>query len=143
MNACADRTYPRHPSIGVAAAVWRDGRLLLVGRARAPWQGYWCLPGGLLELGETLAAAVERQVREETGLQVRAGRVLDALDLLERDQEGRLRHHYVPLVLRSQYRDGEARPGSDAAALGWFAADELPACLCPDVPQIAARGPGS
>ena len=115
-----NRQYPPHPLTGVVAIVTRGDRVLLVRRGRPPQQGRWGLPGGLVELGETLAEATARELAEETGLQARAGRVVDVFEVVDRDEDGRVRHHFVLHALRCHDAAGETTPGDDAAAVGWF-----------------------
>ena len=89
------REYPERPIVGVGAVVWRGGRLLLVRRGKPPRLGQWSLPGGAQRLGETLVAAIAREVREEAGLEVQRVELLAAVDLVERDEDGRVRYHYT------------------------------------------------
>jgi ADP-ribose pyrophosphatase YjhB (NUDIX family) len=109
------REYPDRPFIGVGAVVvLQDGRVVLVRRRQPPRAGEWSLPGGAVELGETLTEAVAREVLEETGLRVRVGPVVDVLDRITRDPAGAVQYHYV-LVDYLCWGDGEASAGSDAA----------------------------
>lgn len=106
--------YPDRPRVAVGALVLRDGRLLVVQRGKAPAEGVWALPGGSVELGETMAEAVEREVLEETGVVVKAGAVIHAFDAVVRDDDGRIRFHYVIVDLACEWVSGEATPGCDA-----------------------------
>ena len=90
-----NREYPDRPFVGVGAVVVQDGRVLLVRRRRAPLAGEWSLPGGAVELGETLEQAIVREVLEEAGLRVRVGPVVEVLDRIEHDAAGRVRYHYA------------------------------------------------
>lgn len=103
------------PRIGVGALVWRDRQVLLVQRATPPHQGLWTLPGGKLEWGETLAQAAEREVREETAVQVSAGPVIHVFELLA-PAGG---YHYVIIDLQCQYLRGEPQAAGDAARAAW------------------------
>ncbi|EPY00986.1 NUDIX hydrolase [Magnetospirillum fulvum] len=114
------RSYPDHPLPGVLALLERDDTLLLVLRAHEPDQGKWGFPGGLIELGETVAEAALRELQEETGLIAKAGPVIDVFDVIDRDEAGRVRYHFVLNVVRCSWRGGEAVAGDDAAAIGWF-----------------------
>jgi ADP-ribose pyrophosphatase YjhB (NUDIX family) len=119
------RSYPDHPLPGVLALLERDDALLLVLRAHEPDRGKWGFPGGLIELGETVAEAALRELHEETGLIAEAGPVIDVFDVIDRDEAGRVRYHFVLNVVRCFWRGGEAVAGDDAAAIGWFDRAEL------------------
>ncbi len=105
--------------MGVGAIVVNRRRVLLVRRARAPRRGEWSLPGGLQKLGETVAEAARREVLEETALDVRILGLADVVDLIERDEEGRVRYHYTLIDLVACRQGGEIRAGSDAAEAVW------------------------
>lgn len=90
-----EREYPAAPLVGVAAVVVRGDEILLVRRGREPLRGMWSLPGGLLELGETTADGVAREVLEETGVRVQPVEIVATIDRIIRDDDGRVRYHYV------------------------------------------------
>lgn len=119
------REYPDQPVVGVAAIVWHNDRVLLIQRGRPPRQHEWSLPGGRQELGETVAEAARREVREETGIDVDVRDVVAVVDLIDRDAEGRIQFHYTLIDLLAEFRAGEARAGDDAAAVAWARLDEL------------------
>ena len=120
------RHYPPAPLVGVAAAVFNDGGdVLLVKRGRPPRTGTWGLPGGLLDLGETLAAGAVREVREECNIEIVVGEVVAAFEPLQWDDEGRVEYHYVVIDFWATYLSGEAKAQDDADALAWVAMDEL------------------
>lgn len=122
------RRYPPHPLVGVGTVVLNGGRVLLVRRANPPRQGEWSLPGGLQRLGETVAEAGRREVKEETGVDVRVLGVVDVVDLIEYDDTGSaVRYHYTLVELVAAWRHGEARAGEDAAEAAWFELDRLAA----------------
>jgi ADP-ribose pyrophosphatase YjhB (NUDIX family)/quinol monooxygenase YgiN len=120
------RTYPARPIAGVGAIVV-DGqrRVLLVKRANPPLAGRWSLPGGRVELGETLVEAVAREVLEETGLVVKVGPLVDVIDRIHRDSDGRVEYHYVLLDHLCQPAGGVLRAATDAAEVTWAAAGDL------------------
>jgi 8-oxo-dGTP diphosphatase len=117
--------YPDAPRVGVGAVVTRDGHVLLVKRGKAPSQGVWAIPGGRVELGETLQQAAERELLEETGITVCAGSPIYTFDVILRDDDGHVRFHYVIVDLLAEYVGGEARPGDDAPEVGWVTAQEI------------------
>ncbi len=120
------REYPDHPLVGVGAVVLReDGRVLLVRRSHPPRQGEWSLPGGLVELGESLADAVRREVLEECGIDVTVGPLLGVFQPIERDTAGRIRFHYVVLDYLAYFTAGRIRPSSDAGDAVWVHPDSL------------------
>ena len=119
------REYPELPIVGVGAVIVQSGRVLLVKRGRPPLQGAWSLPGGVVEAGETLRQAVEREAKEETGFIVKAGEVLEVLDRIIRDADGRVHYHYVLIDFLCRVSGGELWAGGDAAAAEWAREDEL------------------
>ncbi len=120
------RKYPDRPLVGVGAVVFRDDEVLLVQRGREPAYGLWSLPGGLVKVGESLEAAVRREVLEETGVLVQAVDVVACLDRIVPDDEGRIAYHYVLVDFLCEPRGGEPRPGSDVLACAYFAPEGLP-----------------
>jgi len=119
------RAYPERPFAGVGAIVMREGRILLVRRGRPPAEGFWAIPGGVVELGETLQAAAEREVEEETQIRVKAGSPVYTFDSIHRDGEGRVLFHYIIVDLDAQYISGEIHPGDDVSEAGWFSFSEI------------------
>ncbi len=119
------REYPAQPVVGVGAVVVRDGRALIVRRAHEPRKGEWSLPGGLLDLGESLVDAARREVKEETGLDVEVGPMIETFDRVHRDSEGRIRYHFVIIDFVCWSKAEEAVAGSDAEAVAWVTADEI------------------
>lgn len=121
----AGREYPEHPRVGVGAVVIREGRVLLVRRGAAPASGLWAIPGGGLRLGETLQKGAEREILEETGIVIRAGEPIFTCDSIIRDEEGRLRFHYVIVDMAADYINGDAKAADDALEARWISPEEL------------------
>ena len=119
------RQYPRQPLLGVSVAIWRRGRVLLVRRGTAPLNGMWSLPGGLVEVGETLVQAATREVREETGLTVSGLKPIDTAEIIRRDGVKRVDRHYVLVVHSGRASAGTARAGDDAVEVRWVTRAEL------------------
>lgn len=117
------RLYPDQPLVGVGAVIIKDGRLLLEKRKNDPGRGKWSIPGGLVELGESLEQTVLREVKEETGLEVEQPEHIDVVDNIDRDESGRIRYHFVILDYYVRVRGGSANAVSDAEELRWVALD--------------------
>ncbi len=118
MGGTLQREFPLSPIIGVGAVVVNDGRVLLVCRGSEPLKGHWTLPGGVLEVGESLAEGVTREVLEETGLQVEPIELIELLDRIHRE-ENRVRYHYVIADYLCRVTGGELQAASDADAVRW------------------------
>jgi 8-oxo-dGTP diphosphatase len=122
------REYPPAPIVGVGGVVLSGGRVLLVRRSHPPLQGQWSIPGGAVELGETLTQAVTREVLEETGLHVKTAAFLTTFDRIARDSEGHVQYHYVltDFLCRPEPPEGEQpAAGSDALEAAWVRLEEL------------------
>lgn len=109
------REYPERPIVGVGAVIVADGKVVLVKRRFEPLAGQWSLPGGTLEVGETLEAGVAREMLEETGLEVDIGPVVEVFDRIHVDQERRVRYHFVLIDYLCRPIGGHLRAGSDVA----------------------------
>jgi 8-oxo-dGTP diphosphatase len=118
-------TPPCRPVAGVSICVIRNARALLVQRAHQPLRGLWSLPGGRINWSETLHQAALRELAEETSVEAEIRMLLDAVDVIERDRAGNTVHHYVLTTFGALWLAGEARPGSDAAAVRWAGASDL------------------
>ena len=119
------RQYPDAPRPAVGAVVFKGDAVLLVQRANPPSRGVWAIPGGRVRLGETLQAAAEREILEETGVVIRANAPVLVYDVIQKDDRGAVQYHYVIVDLAADYVSGEPRAGDDAADARWITADEL------------------
>ena len=119
-----DREYPAHPIVGVLAVVRREGRVLLVQRAKPPRPGSWGFIGGVQELGETVAETAVRELKEETGVVAAAVEPLTVLDAIYPDGDGRIRTHFTLICMLLDWRSGEPQADADALAIGWFTPEE-------------------
>ena len=119
------REYPQAPIVGVGALVIKDRQVLLVCRGQEPNRGQWSVPGGTVELGETLAQAAAREVWEECQVKVEAGEVVATFDLIRRDAQGRILYHFVLLDLAARYISGDPVAATDALQVRWVTAAEL------------------
>lgn len=118
-------SYPRRPLVAVGAIVFHRGQILLVRRGHPPSQGQWAIPGGRVKLGERLAEAAEREIREETGLSIRAGQPVVTFEVIDRDANGSVRYHYVIVDLAATYLSGVIRAGDDALQARWVSQNDL------------------
>lgn len=113
------------PQLGVGAVVVHQDKVLLVKRGREPAKGQWALPGGKVAPGESLAAATEREILEETGVCIEVGDLAWHFEFVERDRSGAVKFHYVVLDFFARYIGGEPLAGDDAAAVCWAGFEEL------------------
>src|SRR5690348_6812678 len=136
----AARRYPERPIVAVLAVVLRpmesDTRALIVQRAQQPNAGRWGFPGGVLELGETVAAGAMRELLEETGVTAEPAGFLDVHDAIHRDDAGRVQFHYTLIAVRGIWRAGEGEPADDAAAVAWASRAEIVAGHYPTFPTL-------
>jgi 8-oxo-dGTP diphosphatase len=119
------RPYPDRPVVGVGAVVLDQHRVLLVKRGHAPLKGQWSLPGGGVEAGETLEEAAAREVLEETGVTIEVGPIVEVLDRISRDVDGRVEHHFVLVDFVARPTGGVLRSASDADDAQWVPLSEL------------------
>jgi ADP-ribose pyrophosphatase YjhB (NUDIX family) len=119
------RKYPDRPIVAVGAVIIDGERVLLIKRANEPSKGEWSLPGGVVEVGESLEVALAREVREETCLDVTVGPVVEVLDRIRRDEVDRVEYHYVIVDYLCHPNGGTATCGSDADEVRWAALDDL------------------
>jgi 8-oxo-dGTP diphosphatase len=119
------REYPDYPRVGVGAIVINDGKVLLVKRGIEPSKGLWAIPGGSVELGETLQEAAEREIMEETGLVIRVRNPIYTFDFIERDDAGRIRFHFAIVDVIADYVSGTPNAADDALEARWISPGEL------------------
>ncbi len=119
------RTYPEHPLVGVGGVVIHGGRALLIRRGSEPLKGEWSIPGGMLELGEELAAGVQRELKEETGLDVEPLECILVFDRILREGR-RVKYHYVIVDFLCRRKRGRLRPASDVVDARWVRRADLP-----------------
>src|SRR5689334_21299932 len=122
------REYPDRPIVGVGAVIVKNNRVVLVKRGAPPLQGEWSLPGGVVEVGETLRAAAEREALEETGLMVETGEVLEVLDRIIPGEKSKTQYHYVLIDFLCRVAGGELHAGGDAAEVTWAREEDLANC---------------
>jgi 8-oxo-dGTP diphosphatase len=123
----SSRAYPDRPFVGVGAVIVdRDARVLLVKRRFEPLAGEWSLPGGAVDVGETLESCVIREMHEETGLDVEVGAVIEVFDRIMHDAEGRVQYHYVLIDYVCRPVGGTLMAASDVADVAWAEAVSLP-----------------
>jgi len=119
------REYPDRPVIGVGGVIIDRGRTVLIRRGTEPLLGEWSIPGGTIEIGETLEEAVRRELREETGLEVRVLELIELFDRIYRDAEEKPRFHYVIADYLCGLVGGEPRAGSDVTDMAFAQEEEL------------------
>jgi 8-oxo-dGTP diphosphatase len=129
------RSYPERPFLAVSAAIVRDGQVLLVQRARPPANGLYSLPGGVVEVGETLAEAIVREVREETSLAIEPVGLAGFRESILRDPQGRIERHFVILPFAARWLAGEPRLNEELSDARWLRPSELGAL--PTTPGLA------
>jgi len=117
--------YPDRPRAAAGAIVFKENRVLLVLRGQPPAEKMWAVPGGSVELGETLQQAAEREVYEETGIVIQAGEPVFTFNSIVRDDSGQIQFHYVIVDLIADYVSGEPKAGDDALDARWVSAQEM------------------
>jgi 8-oxo-dGTP diphosphatase len=135
------REYPESPLVGVGAIIVEGERVLLVKRGHAPLMGKWSIPGGVLEVGETLRTAVVREVREETGFVIEPGELLGVFERVVPDEDGRMRYHYVLIDFLCRRVSGDLLAADDAEEARWFLREELGALeLARETEEVILKG---
>lgn len=123
----SDRLYPTRPFLAASVAVIRDGKVLLASRTRPPMPMLFSLPGGLVEPGESLGQAALRELHEEVGVEAELVGFVDHVELVERDEAGRVRLHFVVCAHAARWTAGEATTGAEAHEVCWVGQDEIAA----------------
>lgn len=118
------RRYPSRPLVGVGAIAVKEGKILLVKRAFEPGAGKWSIPGGMVEIGETMAEACTREMEEETGLAVEVLEQIRAFDMVDKDDEGKVRYHYVLIDFLVKPTGGTLKPNVEVLETKWATYDE-------------------
>ncbi len=119
------RLYPDQPVVGIGAVIIQDGKIALIKRGNEPGKGKWSIPGGLVELGENLPAAVIRETKEEVCLDVENPQLVDVVDNVDFDEQGKVKYHYVIVDYLVHVKAGTIQAASDAAELRWVSFDEV------------------
>jgi 8-oxo-dGTP diphosphatase len=130
------RRYPERPIVGVLAIVMRGDRVLVVRRANPPMLGRWGFPGGVLELGETVAQGAMRELFEETGVKAEAAGPLTVIDTIDRDSEERVQYHYTLVAVIGHWQSGEGVPGDDADEVAWLTRADIIERGLPTAPAL-------
>jgi 8-oxo-dGTP diphosphatase len=130
------RRYPDRPIVGVLAVVLRGDRALVVRRSNPPMPGRWGFPGGVLELGETVAEGAMRELFEETGVKAEPVGPLTVADSIDRDKEGRVRYHYALVAIIGRWLSGEGVRGDDAEEVAWLSPAEIIEQNLPTAPTL-------
>jgi len=125
--------------VGVGALVRHENKIVLVKRGQKPAKGEWSLPGGLVELGETLVEAIHREVFEECSIYIDLKDQLDTFEFIEKDNENSIKYHYIVLDFWATLKSGRLSAGSDVEDARWFTADEIDQLKCSDAIKMLAQ----
>jgi 8-oxo-dGTP diphosphatase len=135
------REYPKAPIAGVGVVILKGDKVLLVRRGKEPGRGRWGLPGGAIELGETVAQAAEREVDEECGIEIEIRDVIEVIDRIIHDDDGQIRYHYILIDLLAEHRRGDPSASTDAAEVRWVLEKELDQLkLSPATSRVIRKG---
>ena len=130
-----DRLYPSRPFLAASVAVFHDGKALVASRGKPPWEDAFSLPGGQVETGETLEQAALRELAEEVGVSARLTGLIAPFEVIERDADGRVRHHMVIAVFAARWTSGEPRTGPEAKEIRWITEPDIESL--PTTPGLA------
>jgi len=119
------RIYPNRPWVAMGVVVHKNDQILLIQRAKEPYIGSWSLPGGAQKIGETVFQGAAREVLEETGLQTHDHQLIDIVDSIHRDANGKVEYHYTLIEVSCLYQTGNLRAGDDALSAKWVSYDEI------------------
>lgn len=134
------RRFPKRPVPGVGALIIEDGRILLVERGKEPLRGYWSLPGGAVETGESLEDALRREVREETGLEVEPLHLIEVFERIMPGSDGETEYHYILIDYICRPAGGTLQASDDASQAAWFRHDEIAALkITEGTPRVIAK----
>ncbi len=141
IDSTMKREYPEAPIAGVGVVVVKEDKVLLVRRGKEPGRGRWGLPGGAVELGETVAQAAEREVDEECGIEIEIRDVIEVIDRIIPDDDGQIRYHYILIDLLAEHRRGDPIASSDATEVRWVLEKELDQLeLSPATSRVIRKG---
>ncbi len=129
------RKYPHQPLLGVGAVILKNDKILLVKRKFEPKARFWTLPGGMVELGESLDQALKREIREECGIKIEPQKIIDVIDYIERDEDDQVKYHYLLVDFQAEQIGGTLSPSSDVLDAGWFDLSELSGLTLPEITQ--------
>lgn len=118
------RAYPKMPLVGVGAVTIKNGKILLIKRAFEPGAGKWSIPGGLVEVGEKLSEACARETEEETGIQVEILELINVFDMIDKDEDGKVKYHYVLVDFLAKPVGGQERECAEVMEIQWATPDE-------------------
>lgn len=119
------REYPERPIVAVGGVVIHDSQVLLVRRGQPPLEGRWSIPGGILEIGETVAEGVSRELQEETGIRVRVGELIEIYEKILRDESDEPQYHFVILDYACEFVEGTVRAGGDVTEAAWVSEQQM------------------
>ena len=131
------REYPKAPLVGVGVVVYNEQKkVILVRRGNDPSKGLWAIPGGNVEIGEQVHQTAIRELLEECNVHIEPYDLLGVVDLILKDNNGKIQYHYVLIEYLAKYVEGELKPRSDVSDAGWFAKEDLAGL---DIPEVTLK----